>query len=150
MNLFISSDHAGFKLKQRLIAYLEDNAVKVMDKGPFEFNEHDDYPDWIAEVAREVSADPENARGIVIGLSGQGEAMAANKFKNVRAGVYYGGPEEIVTLLRQHNNCNVLSLGAKFVTPEQAEKIVDLWIDTQFSGEERHQRRIDKMLKLEH
>lgn len=149
MNIYISSDHAGFELKQKIIAYLAQSGVVAIDKGPFEFKSDDDYPDWIAEVAKEVSADPVNARGIVIGSSGQGEAIVANKYKNVRAGVYYGGPEEILSLLREHNDSNILSLGAKFLTPEQAEKAVDIWVDTQFSGEERHVRRIKKISDLE-
>lgn len=143
--MYIGSDHAGFELKQHLVKYLEENGIEVIDKGPQEYDKEDDYPDLISKVAEEVSRDPENARGIVLGLSGQGEALVANKFKNVRAGVYYGGPTEIVTLLRQHNDANVLSLGAKFLNEKQAEQAVDMWIDTQFSGEERHKRRIQKI-----
>jgi ribose 5-phosphate isomerase B len=145
MKVYIASDHAGFELKAHLAVYLEENGIGVEDMGPYEKDPTDDYPDWISKVAEEVSKDPKFARGIVIGFSGQGEAMVANKFKGIRAGVYYGGPEEVITLLREHNDCNVLSLGAKFVTPEQAEKVVNMWIETQFSDDSRHKRRIDKM-----
>src|SRR4051812_48173823 len=123
MKVYIASDHAGFELKQHLVNYMEENGIDVVDKGPFEFTPGDDYPDWISLVAREVSENP-SVRGIVIGLSGQGEALVANKFKGVRAGVYYGGPIEIPQLLREHNNANVLSLSAKFLSKEQAERAV--------------------------
>jgi ribose 5-phosphate isomerase B len=151
MKLYISSDHAGLELKQHLVEYLftkfrqEGSEMEIVDKGPFEFNKDDDYPDYISLVGREVSKDPKNAKGIVIGLSGQGEALVANRFKNVRAGVYYGQSEEIIKLMREHNDSNVLSLGAKFVTPEQAERAVDIWLETPFSEEERHKRRIAKI-----
>ena len=85
----------------------------------------------------------------MIGLSGEGEAIVANKFKNVRAIVYYGGNEEVLKLSREHNDANILSLGAKFLTPEQAEKAVDIWIETQFSNDPRHLRRIKKIEEIE-
>lgn len=145
MKIYIGSDHAGFKLKAYLINYLQENGVEVEDKGPFAFDAADDYPDLISLVAIEVSRNPTEARGIVIGYSGQGEAMVANKFKDVRAGVYYGGPEDVVTLMREHNNTNVISLGAHFLTEKEAADAVDVWIETQFSQEERHARRIEKI-----
>ena len=148
MKIYISSDHAGFDLKTHLITFFKDKNFDVADKGPFEKNPDDDYPDLIALVAEEVSQNPLEALGIVIGLSGQGEAMAANKFQNVRAGVYYGGPKEIVELMREHNNANVLSLGAKFLSKEEAEMAVALWLETKFSNDPRHVRRIEKMNDL--
>jgi ribose 5-phosphate isomerase B len=150
MKIYIASDHAGFKLKQHLIDYLEENGVEMLDKGPFEYNEQDDYPDWISLVAQEISKNP-YAKGIVIGNSGQGEAIVANKFKDVRAGVFYGSaqgstdPLEIIKLMREHNDCNVLSLGAKFLTLKEAEVAANTWIETQFSDDERHKRRITKI-----
>ncbi len=149
MKVFIGSDHAGFELKEHLVKYLEENGIEVEDKGPFDLQPEDDYPNLIPDVAKEVSRDPAHALGIVLGMSGQGEALVANKFTGVRAGVYYGGPEEIVRLLKLHNNANVLSLGAKFLTKEQAEKVVNIWIETQFSGEERHKRRIEEIKMIE-
>src|SRR6185369_15627775 len=107
----------------------------------------DDYPDFVYPCAVKVGENP-GSMGIVIGLSGQGEAMVANKAKGVRAALYYGGHEDIIVLSRKHNNANVLSLGAKFITPEQVERAIDLWIETGFDGG-RHQRRIDKISKLE-
>ncbi len=149
MKIYIGSDHAGFALKQHLVEYLSKKGNEVIDTGPKEFNKDDDYPDFIAPVGREVSRDLEHARGIVIGHSGQGEALVANKIKGIRAGVYYGGSEEILKLLRQHNNANVLSLGAHFLTEQEAEKAVDIWLTTEFSGEERHVRRIEKIEKFD-
>lgn len=148
MKLFIASDHAGFELKKHLVNYCEENGIEVVDKGPHAFVAGDDYPDWIALVGEEIRDNPK-ARGIVIGLSGQGEAIVANKFKGVRAGVYYGGPIEIPQLLREHNNANVLSLGAKFLTNEQAERALDVFVETQFSDDERHVRRIKKITEIE-
>ena len=149
MKLFIASDHAGFELKEHLVHYLEENGLEVVDKGPHQFTEGDDYPDWISLVAEEVQVNAD-ALGIVIGLSGQGEAIVANKFNGIRAGVYYGGPIEIPQLLREHNNANVLSLGAKFLDKSQAERAVDVFIEAQFTKEERHVRRIKKINNIEH
>ena len=92
-----------------------------------------------------MAADPENTRGIVLGGSGQGEAMVASRYKGVRAAVYYGGEREIIKLSREHNNANILSLGARFISAEEAKEAVKLWLDTPFSGEERHRRRIEKI-----
>ncbi len=149
MKIYIASDHAGFELKQHLASYLEENGLEIADKGPFEYNADDDYPDWISLVAEEVSQDPTNARGIVIGLSGQGEAMVANRFKDVRAGVYYGGSEDIPKLMREHNDANVLSLGAKFLSKQEAEQAVNIWIETQYSNDPRHTRRIEKIRAID-
>jgi ribose 5-phosphate isomerase B len=148
MKIYIASDHAGFELKQHLIEYLEGHGFEVVDKGPYELKKDDDYPDWIGLVGEEISEKP-NERGIVIGYSGQGEAIVANKFLRVRAGVYAGGSMEIPKLLREHNDANILSLGAHFISKEEAERAVDIFIDTQFSNDERHIRRIKKILVLE-
>ncbi|MES2436665.1 MAG: RpiB/LacA/LacB family sugar-phosphate isomerase [Patescibacteria group bacterium] len=145
MKIYIASDHAGFELKTHIVQYLEENGIEVVDKGPYSFNPDDDYPDWISLAAEAVSKDSQHAKAIVIGLSGQGEALVANKFKGVRSGVYYGGHEEIVKLLREHNNANVLSLGAKFISKHEAERAVDIFIENQFTGEERHVRRLQKL-----
>ena len=149
MKIYIASDHAGFDLKTHLISYLESGGFEMIDCGPKEKVAGDDYPDWISKVAIEVSKNPDDTKGIVIGYSGQGEAIVANKFKNIRAGVYYGGPAEIITLLREHNNSNVLSLSAKLLTPAEASKAVDLWLNTAFSNDPRHIRRIQKIKDLE-
>jgi len=118
---------------------------EVVDKGAFSYDEVDDYPDFIRPVAMAVGEHPMHTLGIIIGGSGQGEAMLANRFKNVRASVYYGGNEEIIKLSKEDNDSNVLSLGARFLTEDEAKKAVRLWLDTDFSEEERHIRRIQKI-----
>lgn len=143
--IFISSDHAGFQLKNAIIKFLTKEGIPVTDIGPFEYNELDDYPDYIIPAAQVVAKNPETDKGIVIGGSGQGEAIAANKVKGVRAALYYGGNKDIITLSREHNNANVLSLGARFLTVEEAIEVIQLWLKTDFSGEERHKRRLQKI-----
>jgi ribose 5-phosphate isomerase B len=126
---------------------------EVDDLGPAEYKHDDDYPEYISRVAEKISQEnPKGSSfgkmdvmGIVIGWSGQGEAMVANRFPNVRAAVFYGGPKHVLTLSRQHNNANVLSLGAHFLTSDDAKKAVLLWLGMEFSGEERHIRRIEKI-----
>lgn len=145
--IYIASDHAGFELKAKLLAHLKDMGEVVEDCGPNKNDPEDDYPDFIYPCAVKVGQNP-GSMGIVIGGSGQGEAIVANKAKGVRAAVYYGGHEDIIVFSRRHNNANVLSLGARFVTPEQAERAVDLWIETGFDGG-RHQRRVEKIEALE-
>ncbi len=144
MKIFLASDHAGFELKQKLIDHLHSKGHEVEDLGPTRFNPADDYPDYITPCAKAV-ADTSESMGIVAGMSGQGEAMAANRVRGARAAVYYGGPIDIVKLSRQHNDANILSLGARFVSAEEAAKAVDLWLSTHFEHDERHQRRIVKM-----
>jgi len=148
VKVYIGSDHAGFELKNALIDFLVGLDYEVSDKGAFGYDEGDDYPDFISSVAREVSEDPENAEGIILGASGQGEAITANRFKNVRAAVYYGGNSDIIRLSRQHNNTNILSLGARFLSEEKAKEAVKIWLNTPFSRDERHIRRIKKIEDL--
>jgi len=148
MKIYIGTDHAGFKLKQALFAYLKELEYEVEDLGAHKYNETDDYPDFITPVARAVASEPNQNRGIILGGSGQGEAILANKFPGVRAAVCYGPPFEIVRLSREHNDANILSLGARFITEDEAKEAVNLWLSTEFSGEERHSRRIKKINKL--
>jgi ribose 5-phosphate isomerase B len=144
MRIFIGSDHAGFELKKKLVPFIESLGHQVIDKGAFSLDEHDDYPDFIVPVAKEVAKDP-SSRGIILGGSGQGEAIAANRVRGIRAAVFYGGPLDIVELSREHNDANILSLGARFVSEGEAETAVQLWLETEFSGDERHIRRIKKI-----
>lgn len=156
MKIYVGSDHAGFGLKEKLIPYLEELGHEVEDKGAFEYNEDDDYPDFIIPVAREVSQRPLEVRGIVLGGSGQGEAMTANKFSDVRAAVYYGDKKCVVeddvrTIIgesREDNNSNILSIGARFVTEDDMKNAVRVWLETPFSTEEKYQRRIAKMDRI--
>ena len=116
---------------------------KVEDKGAFQYDSEDDYPDFIKPVAEAVVKDSES-RGIVLGGSGQGEAIVANRLRGVRSAVYYGGNMEIVKLSREHNDANVLSFGARFISEEEAKKAVELWLKTPFEGG-RHERRVKKI-----
>ena len=147
MKIFIASDHVGFELKQVLIPFLTSLSHEIIDMGPHAFDRDDDYPDFVSKVAEAVSADPDNSKGIVLGMSGQGEAIVANRFKGVRAIVYYGEMPEIISLSREHNDANVLSLGAGFLSADDAKMVVEDWLKTSFSGEERHKRRIEKIEK---
>lgn len=144
MKIYIGGDHAGFELKEELKTFLNNLGYEVEDKGPYQYNPDDDYPDFIKPVAQAV-ADEKDSFGIIIGGSGQGEAITANRIKGIRAAVYYGGPEEIIKLSKEHNSANILSLGARFLTVKQAKKAVKLWLKTGFSGAKRHQRRIEKI-----
>ena len=145
MKIYLASDHAGFKLKEFLSKYIRNLGYNVEDCGAYLMDLSDDYPDFILPLAKKVSHDP-NSIGIIMGGSGQGEAMAANRFKGVRAAVYYDGPVDIIKLSRIHNNANVLSFGARFISNEKAAEAVKLWLNEPFEGG-RHQARIDKLDK---
>lgn len=148
MKIYLASDHAGFELKEKLVGFLVDKGYDVEDFGALSYDETDDYPDFILKAAESVADDP-SSKGIILGSSGQGEAIAANKVKGVRAAVYYGGPEEIISLSREHNDANTLSLGARFLSEEEVKKAVELWLQTPFSEAERHKRRIQKISDFE-
>jgi ribose 5-phosphate isomerase B len=148
----IGSDHAGFSLKEALVDYLKKLNYEVVDHGAHLYDEFDDYPDFVAPVGKAVSDRPNTVKGIVIGGSGQGEAMVANQFPNVRAAVFYGNKifqgTDIIKLSRQHNDANVLSLGARFLTTGEAKDAVRVWLSTPFSGEYKHIRRLKKIEKI--
>src|SRR3989344_6533122 len=155
MKIFIGTDHAGYVLKEKLVTSLKGQGYEVVDMGAFEYNEKDDYPDFVVPVARAVSKDPNGVKGIILGGTGEGEAIAANKFPHVRAVVDYGKAEAIVDdesniiiRSRQHNNSNILSLGARYFTEEDMMEDINLWLDTPFSGDERHVRRLAKIDNL--
>lgn len=157
--VFLAADHAGFSLKEALKPYLKAGGFEIEDIGATDFEETDDYPDYMLPCAHHVAAE-DGSFGIVIGSSGHGEAMVANRVPGVRAAVFYGPANvpaafeaegtagkdgcDIVRVSRLHNNANVLSLGARFITPEQAREAVMVFLTTKFSGEERHMRRIAK------
>ncbi len=154
--IFIASDHAGFELKQSLIPFLRDMGYEVKDFGANEFDAEDDYPDFIAPLAREVSKENGLVPGIIIGGSGQGEAIVANRFPHVRAVVFNGQyraddnhfvPEEVKTA-REHNDANILSLGARFLSEMDAKEAVKTFLTTEFSEDERHVRRLRKLAEV--
>jgi len=155
MKIFIGADHAGFEMKEALKPFLEELGHGVVDHGADEYNIEDDYPDFIIPVAKDV-AQAEGALGIVIGGSGQGEAIAANRLKGVRAVVFNGQyeprdgrevPDEVI-LTREHNDANILSLGARFLSIDDAKRTVTKWLATPFSADARHVRRLEKVDNL--
>ena len=143
MIIHIATDHAGLELKEKVKSYLSKLDYEVIDHGAYEYDALDDYPDFIFPCAKAVSNDL-NSKGIILGGSGQGEAMAANRVKGVRAAVFYNGPDEIIKLSRQHNDANILSLGARFMSDQKMYKIIELWLSTDFESG-RHKRRIEKL-----
>ncbi|OGG86110.1 ribose-5-phosphate isomerase [Candidatus Kaiserbacteria bacterium RIFOXYB1_FULL_46_14] len=145
MKIHFASDHAGFVLKNELLAFVRDELkLEVEDHGATKLDQEDDYPDFIKPAALAVASSSED-RAIIFGGSGQGEAMAANRVEGARAAVFYGGDLSIVKLSREHNDANVLSLGARFITVDDAKTAIRLWLQTEFSGDERHVRRIQKL-----
>lgn len=146
MKVYFATDHAGFMLKEELVRFVRDELrYDVEDMGAYKNDPEDDYVDFIPLAARRVSENPEYTRAIILGGSGEGEAIVANRFPRVRATVYYGGTYDIPRLSREHNNANVLSLGARFISTDVARAVVKLWLSTPFSNEERHKRRIEKI-----
>ena len=143
MKIHLATDHAGLELKNKIKQHLIELGRDVIDHGAYEYDSLDDYPDFIFPCAKAVAEDS-RSRGIILGGSGQGEAMAANRIKGVRAAVFYNGPKEIIELSRQHNDANILSLGARFMSEEEIYRIIEIWFNTDFEGG-RHQRRIDKL-----
>lgn len=157
--IFIASDHAGFALKNALIEHIRTLGYEIEDLGAFSLDPEDDYPDFMTPLAKRVAAEPDSC-GIIVGGSGQGEAMCANRIPSVRAAVFYGpmrvtaaldiegGRSEdgydAVRLPRRHNDANVLSIGARFISGEEADQAVRIFLETPFSGSPRHARRLAK------
>lgn len=143
MTIYFATDHAGYELKNELVRFVRDElGHAVEDCGAHTYDASDDYPLFISLAAVKVSADPENHRAVILGGSGQGEAMVANRYRGVRAAVYYGGEKAIIELSREHNDANILALGARFIDAKTAKDAVGLWLGTPFSNEERHKRRV--------
>jgi ribose 5-phosphate isomerase B len=142
-HLLIAADHAGFELKKFLTERLKTQGYDVEDMGAHTLVPGDDYPRIMAPVGLRIAerADTDDIRAIVIGGSGNGEAIMCNRFPGVRAAVWYGGSLEVIRHSRDDNNSNILSLGARYMTQDEAWQAVQLWLETPFSGEERHERR---------
>ena len=160
MKVYFAADHAGFRLKSELLNFVRGElGYEVEDCGALTLDPSDDYPDITARAAQKLAKDASKGldnRAIVIGASGQGEAMAANRFRGVRCALYYGtasknqtdinGNElDIVASTREHNNANVLSLGARFISADEARAVVKEWLNTAFSGDSRHARRTARL-----
>ena len=140
--IVLATDHAGFELKEYVKRFLIQKGYDIKDFGALEYDGLDDYPDFILPAAKYISK--HKLIGIIFGGSGQGEAMAANRINGIRAAVFYNGPNEIVELSRLHNNANILSIGARFVSDQEVEKVIELWLSTDFE-EGRHKKRINKL-----
>ena len=143
MKIHLATDHAGFELKEKIRVFLQNKGYNITDHGACEYDGKDDYPDYIFPAAHAVANDA-NSFGIILGGSGQGEAMAANRIKGARAAVYYGGNEDIIDLSRIHNNANILSLGARFLDFPTACIVIERWLKGSFEGG-RHEKRIQKL-----
>ena len=140
--IVLATDHAGFELKEHVKRFLIKKGYDIKDFGALEYDGLDDYPDFILPAAKYISE--HKLIGIIFGGSGQGEAMAANRINGIRAAVFYNGPDEIVELSRLHNNANILSIGARFVNNQEVQKVIELWLSTDFE-EGRHEKRINKL-----
>ena len=139
MRVYLGSDHAGFELKAHLVGWLAENGHEPVDCGPATYEPDDDYPPFVIAAALRVAAD-RGSLGVVIGGSGNGEQIAANKVKGIRAALAWN--DETAALARQHNDANVVSIGARQHTVGEATALVEVFLNTGFSGESRHSRRL--------
>ncbi|QDO89373.1 ribose-5-phosphate isomerase [Ornithinimicrobium ciconiae] len=146
MRIHIGGDHAAYELQRDLVTWLGEEGHEVIDHGPAGYDELDDYPVFVLRAAEAVADDPDSL-GIVLGGSGNGEQMAANKVTGIRAALAYN--VELAQLSREHNDARVLSIGARMNTVEEAHEMVRAFVSTEFSGADRHQRRIDMMSAYE-
>jgi|SRR3989344_1079681 len=144
MKIYIGGDHAGYQLKEKIKPWLEKQGHEIVDCGPFKIDNNDDYPDFVIPLAKQVSKD-KGSMGISLAASGQGEGIAMNRVKGIRAAVYYGKNMNIIKLSREHNNSNILSIGARFVSDSEAKKAINLWLKTKFDPDSRHERRLKKI-----
>jgi len=145
--IFIGADHQGFELKNILRDWLTEQGHTVTDFGPEKIDTNDDYPDYGLRVAEAVAQKPNERLGILICASGVGMAVAADKVKGVRAGLIHH--PLIARAARADDNINVLALGAQYISADEAKEVVKAWLETPFSGAERHQRRLDKIQHYE-
>ena len=146
MRVYLGSDHAGFELKSALVSWLREAGHEPVDCGPARYAPDDDYPAYVMRAARSVMDDP-GSLGIVIGGSGNGEQIAANKVPGIRAALAWS--DETARLARQHNDANVLSLGARQYSVEDAVEFAKVFVSTPFSGESRHARRLEMITTYE-
>ena len=144
MKIYLATDHAGFSLKESIKTYLEESGKEVYDCGALTLELGDNYPEYMARAAEKVKEDSmhDPSIAVIFGGSGVGEAIVANRFAHVRAVVYAGGPLDVIKISREHNDTNVLSIGARFVTENEAKQAIDLFLLTPFSHDERHADRI--------
>ncbi len=143
----LATDHAGYEHKNEIREWLRSEGFIVTDHGAYVYHPDDDFPDFIALAAAAVSKNP-NSAAIIFGGSGQGEAIVANRHPRVRSAVYYGGPEDIITLSRTHNDANVLSIGARFVDIDETKKVIWQWLHTKKDTQEKYDRRNKKIMQI--
>ena len=146
MRVYLGCDHAGFELKQRLVDHLRELGHEPIDCGPAAYDADDDYPPYVLRAAASVASDP-GSLGVVIGGSGNGEAIAANKVPGVRAALVW--TEETARLGREHNDANVVCLGARMLDADYAVRLVEVFLATPFSGAPRHRRRLAMLATYE-
>ena len=146
MRIYLGSDHAGFELKKHLVARLTELGHEPVDCGPYEYIATDDYPPFVMAAAKSA-ADESGTLAVVIGGSGNGEVIAANKVPGTRAALVWS--DETAQLARQHNDANVISLGARTLSVEDATRFVEIFVATPFSQDPRHERRIAMMTEFE-
>lgn len=139
--IHLATDHAGFMHKEKIYAWLVGEGFTVVDHGAYELDQADDFPAVIKEASQAVVSGGLGHAGIIFGGSGQGEAIVANRLVGIRAGVYYGYSDDIVILTRQHNDANMLSIGARFVSLAETKRIIWLWLHTNFSDDKKYTRR---------
>ncbi|CCH71639.1 ribose-5-phosphate isomerase [Nostocoides australiense] len=142
MRIHLGGDHAAYELLGELVTFLEEEGHEVVNHGPHTYDAADDYPVFVLRAAQAVATDP-GSLGIVLGGSGNGEQMAANRVRGIRAALAYN--EELASLAREHNDAQVLSIGARMNTVEQAKAMAKTFVETPFSHDPRHQRRIDML-----
>ena len=147
MNIFVGADHGGFKYKQAVLQEIQDLGHKAVDKGAFELDPDDDYPEYGFLVAEAVSEEPDQSKGILLCRSGGGMTIAANKVKGVRA-VQARSSEEVLHACL-HNNANVLTLSADWTSEPEVLELVEIFLSTHFSDEARHQRRVEQITAYE-
>ena len=145
--IFIGSDHGGFQKKEDIKRLLNEMGVEFVDMGNTQYDANDDYPDFARAVAEEVSQSPDEHKGIVLCRSGVGVDIVANKFSGVRSALV--STEEMARFSRLHDNTNVLALAADYLTETEAIHVTQIWLQTPFSGEERHVRRLKKIAEIE-
>ena len=164
MKVYLGTDHAGFELKEKIKLFLQQGGFDVEDCGAAVFEANDDYPDFVSKAANKVRNNP-GSLGIVLGGTGQGEAMVANKIRGIRCALFYApavphgttdvngttsqDPYEMLRVTRRHNDSNMLALSGRFLQEEEAKQAVKIFLDSRFSSEPRHVRRIEKIRMVE-
>lgn len=145
--IYLAADHGGYNLKEEIKKGFDEAGISYEDLGAHKLTPDDDYPDFAIPAAKKVSEDPENNKAILICRSGTGEVIVANKFPNVRASLSWN--VEHAKKSREHENANVLSLPADYISSDEAKEIVGSWLNTDFSNADRHKRRLQKIAQVE-